>query len=147
VRGDDPGEPVLAPLAHQTDDRLGRFRRAALGAINMRLIENDQCGSPKIAWQMDERFQEEFNESAAIRELEFLQICDGGNLVFKQSPRQQHRMTWVGRKFTAGADQQHVYRLAQTCENSPSLSRTMVWIPARSAMSRRSHDLPPPEFA
>jgi hypothetical protein len=25
-------------------------------------------------------------------------------------------MTWIGRKLTAGADQQHIRRLAQTCE-------------------------------
>ena len=56
LRGDDSGETALAPLAHQTDDRLSRFRvpRAALGAINMRLIENDQCWPPEVPRQVNQ---------------------------------------------------------------------------------------------
>jgi hypothetical protein len=56
LRGDDSGEPALAALAHQANNRLRRFRvaRAALGAINMRLIKNDQCWPPEVSWQVGE---------------------------------------------------------------------------------------------
>jgi len=68
------------------------------------------------------------------------------DLVLEQPARKQRGVARIGRQFTAGADQQDVDRFAQIA-NSPSLSSTMVWIPARSAIRRSSHDLPPPELA
>ena len=82
----------------------------------MRLIEDHQRRPPKLARQVDERFQEEFYEAPAVRQLEFVEIHDRGNLVFEQSPRKQRRVARIRGQLAAGADQQHVDRFAQTCE-------------------------------
>src|SRR6266852_5532120 len=66
LRGDDPGITALAPLAHQADDSFSRFRftRAALRAIDMRLVKNHQSWPPKVAWQVDERLEKKLDEAA-----------------------------------------------------------------------------------
>lgn len=48
--------------------------------------------------------------------LSFIQIHDSGNLVLNQSPREQRRVTRIGRNFAAGADQQYIHRLTLTRE-------------------------------
>jgi hypothetical protein len=69
--GDDPSISSFATLAHQTDDSLGRFgiARAALRAVDMRLVENHQCRSPKLARQMNERIEKQLYKLATVPEL------------------------------------------------------------------------------
>src|SRR5712692_763118 len=118
LRGDDPGITALAPLAHQADDRFGRFRftRAALRAIDMRLVKNHQSWPPKVAWQVDERLDKKLDEAAPLSELQLVEIDHRRNLVLEQPAREQRGVARIGRQFTAGADQQDVDRFAQTRE-------------------------------
>src|SRR5208283_2629277 len=112
------GEPALAPLAHQADDRLGRFRfaRAALRAIDMRLVKDHQSWPPKVAWQVNKRLEKKLYEAAPLSKLQLIEINHCRNFVFKQAPREQRGVARIGRQFAAGADQKNVHRLTQTCE-------------------------------
>src|SRR6266851_1183474 len=118
LRRDHAGVAPLASLAHQADDSLGRFRfaRAALRAVDMRLIEDQECGAPKVPWEMDQRFKEEFYEVPALGELELVEVDHRRHLVLEQPAREQRSMTGIGRQLAAGAHQQHVDRFAQTRE-------------------------------
>src|SRR5712692_2173889 len=118
LRGDDPGVTALASLAHQADDRFGgfRFTRAALRAIDMRLVKNHQSWPPKVAWQVDERLEKKLDEAAPLSELQLVEIDHRRDLVLEQPAREQRGVARICRQFTAGADQQHVHRLTQTCE-------------------------------
>src|SRR6266849_8380408 len=113
-----PAITALAPLAHQADDRFGgfRFTRAALRAIDMRLVKNHQSWPPKVAWQVDERLEKKLDEAAPLSELQFVGIDHRRDLVLEQPAREQRGVARIGRQFSAGADQQDIDRFAQTRE-------------------------------
>src|SRR5207237_6526804 len=101
LRGEDRAEPALSPAGREVEHGARALRVALLRAVDVHLVDDDQCGVPEPLRGVDQGIEEEAHEADAVVVLELVDVEDGRGAELEEPLGQECRRSRLGERIAA----------------------------------------------